>query len=104
LQGFGTAQTIVLYGFDLLMLKGKDVRLWPLDDRREALREIIQQLPDTIRYSETFNVPLRELMQAVRKHQLEGIVTKRAGSPYRSGERCGDWLKWRANRGQEFVI
>jgi ATP dependent DNA ligase C terminal region len=29
---------------------------------------------------------------------------KRAGSPYRSGERCGDWLKWRANRGQEFVI
>jgi ATP-dependent DNA ligase len=27
-----------------------------------------------------------------------------AGSPCRSGERCGDWLKWRANRGQEFVI
>jgi bifunctional non-homologous end joining protein LigD len=31
-------------------------------------------------------------------------VAKRVGSPYRSGDRCGDWLKWRANRGQEFVI
>jgi ATP-dependent DNA ligase len=44
------------------------------------------------------------LMRAVRKHQLEGIVAKRGGSQYRSGERCGDWVKWRANRGQEFVI
>src|SRR5215472_15146255 len=43
-------------------------------------------------------------MRAVRKHKLEGIVAKRAGSPYRSGERSADWVKWRANRGQEFVI
>ena len=104
LQGFGTASAIVLYPFDLLMLRGKDVRIWPLDDRREQLREIISPLPDTIRYSETFNVPLSELMRAVREHRLEGIVTKRAGSQYRSGERSSDWLKWRANRGQEFVI
>jgi ATP-dependent DNA ligase len=40
----------------------------------------------------------------VRKHQLEGIVAKRAGNQYRSGVRSPDWLKWRANRGQEFVI
>jgi bifunctional non-homologous end joining protein LigD len=103
LQGFGNAQTIVLYAFDLLMLRGKDVRLWPLEDRREQLREIIASLPDVIRFSETFNVPLPELMGAVRKHQLEGIVAKRVGSLYRSGERSSDWVKWRANRGQEFV-
>jgi bifunctional non-homologous end joining protein LigD len=104
LQGFGEAQTIVFYAFDLLMLQGKDVRILPLIDRRGKLREIITPLPDTIRYSETFNVPLPELMQAVRKHQLEGIVARRAGSQYRSGERSAEWLKWRANRGQEFVI
>src|SRR6516225_3135209 len=104
IQGFGNAQAIVLYAFDLLMLRGKDVRLWPLDDRREQLREIVPTLPDTIRYSETFNVPLPELMRAVKKHQLEGIVAKRARSPYRSGERSPEWVKWRANRGQEFVI
>jgi DNA ligase D-like protein (predicted ligase) len=103
LQGFGEAQAIVLYAFDLLMLQGKDVRMWPLHDRREQLREIIASLPDVIRFSETFNVPLPELMGAVRKHQLEGIVAKRVGSLYRSGERSSDWVKWRANRGQEFV-
>jgi ATP-dependent DNA ligase len=104
LQGFGEAQAIVLYAFDLLMLLGKDVRLQLLDNRRALLREIVQNLPDTIRYSETFDVPLSELVQAVRNHQLEGIVAKRAGSPYRSGERSFDWIKWRSNRGQEFVI
>jgi ATP-dependent DNA ligase len=104
LQGFGDARAIVLYAFDLLMLEGKDVRMWPLDDRREQLREIVSTLTDTIRYSETFKVPLRELMRAVREHQLEGIVAKRADSHYRSGERSGEWVKWRANRSQEFVI
>src|SRR5215472_14206295 len=42
LQGFGDVQAIVLYAFDLLMLQGKDVRLWPLDDRRDQLGEIIR--------------------------------------------------------------
>jgi bifunctional non-homologous end joining protein LigD len=47
---------------------------------------------------------LSELIREVRQHQLEGIVAKRAGSEYRSGARSGDRIKWRANRGQEFVI
>jgi bifunctional non-homologous end joining protein LigD len=104
LQGFGSASAIVLYAFDLLMLRGKDVRRWRLDDRREELRSIIQRLANTIRYSETFDVLLSDLVRTVREHQLEGIVAKRAGSEYRSGERCADWVKWRANRGREFVI
>ena len=66
LQGFGDARAIVLYAFDLLMLRGKDVRLWRLEDRREQLREIIPALPDTIRYSETFNVPTRMLNDVAR--------------------------------------
>jgi bifunctional non-homologous end joining protein LigD len=104
LQGFGSASAIVLYSFDLLMLSGKDARRWHLDDRRDELRGIIRRLPNTIRYSQTFDLPLSDLVRTVRKHQLEGIVAKRAGSEYRSGERCGKWVKWRANRGQEFAI
>jgi bifunctional non-homologous end joining protein LigD len=104
LQGLGTGvPLVVLYAFDLLMLRG-DVRLWPLEDRRDQLHEIVSTLPEVVRYSENFNVSLADLEQAVREHRLEGIVAKPAGSPYRSGERSGDWLKWRANRGQEFVI
>jgi bifunctional non-homologous end joining protein LigD len=94
----------VLYAFDLLMLRGRDVRLWSLEERRTELQQGIKGLPDTIRYSETFDVKLADLERAVREHRLEGIVAKRAGSPYRSGERCGDWLKWGANRSKEFVI
>jgi DNA ligase D-like protein (predicted ligase) len=105
LQGFGDeAAEIVLYTFDLLMLRGKDVRSWPLEERRGRLREIAQQVTSTIRYSERFEVHLADLISVVRQHGVEGIVAKRSGSPYRSGERSGDWLKWRANRGQEFVI
>lgn len=105
LQGLGPGEPlIVLYAFDLLMMRGRDVRSWPLQERREELRETIERLPDTVRYSETFRVPLSELMNAVREHQLEGIVAKRAGSEYHSGERSADWMKWRANRSQEFVI
>jgi ATP-dependent DNA ligase len=37
-QGLGNPQEVVLYAFDLLMLCGRDVRPWPLDDRREQLR------------------------------------------------------------------
>jgi bifunctional non-homologous end joining protein LigD len=78
----------------------------PLAARRSprTTSSIIPHLPEAIRFSETFNVPLSELIREVRRHQLEGIVAKRAGSHYRSGERSTDWLKWRANRGQEFVI
>jgi len=45
-----------------------------------------------------------ELLATVRQHGLEGIVTKRRQSTYRPGDRSGDWLKLRVNRGQEFVI
>jgi ATP-dependent DNA ligase len=45
-----------------------------------------------------------ELLATVRQHGLEGIVAKRRTSTYRSGDRSGDWVKLRANRGQELVI
>jgi bifunctional non-homologous end joining protein LigD len=93
LQGLGIAEAIVLYAFDLLMLRGKDIRLWLLEERREQLRELVQNLPNAIRYSEDFNVPLTELMGAVRKHHLEGRVAKRCGSEYRLGQTVGRLAK-----------
>jgi bifunctional non-homologous end joining protein LigD len=58
LQGIGMGEPlIVLYAFDLLMPRGKDLRLCPLQDRRSELRAIRHNLPDTARYSETFAVP-----------------------------------------------
>jgi DNA ligase D-like protein (predicted ligase) len=105
LQNFGGAEhTILFYVFDLLILAGTDLRSRPLEQRRALLRELIPTLGDPVRHSETFDVPVAELLATVRKHGLEGIVAKRRSSTYRPGDRSGDWVKLRANRGQELVI
>jgi DNA ligase D-like protein (predicted ligase) len=105
LQNFGGAdRTILFYAFDLVILAGTDLRSRPLEQRRALLRELIPTLGDPIRHSETFDVSAAELLATVRKHGLEGIVAKRRTSTYRPGDRSGDWVKLRANRGQGFVI
>jgi ATP-dependent DNA ligase len=43
-------------------------------------------------------------LSAVREQGLEGIVGKRKDSLYQPGKRSGAWIKYRVNRGQEFVI
>ena len=100
----GATHTILFYAFDLLILAGTDLRLWPLELRRMFLGELVPKLGDPIRLSETFDVPAAELLATVRQHGLEGVVAKRRNSTYRPGDRSGDWVKMRANRGQEFVI
>jgi len=105
LQNFGGAEhTILFYAFDLLILAGTDLRSRPLEQRRALLRELIPTVGDPVRHSEAFDVPVSELLATVRQHGLEGIVAKRRTSTYRPGDRSGDWLKLRANKGQELVI
>ncbi len=105
LQNFGDgAAAILFYVFDAPVLAGTDLRGKPLATRRKMLRELIPSLPDTIRFSETFDASPTELMAAVRSNGLEGVVAKRRDSSYKPGDRSGAWVKVRANRGQEFVI
>jgi DNA ligase D-like protein (predicted ligase) len=104
LQNVGEPEPILFYAFDLLLLAGTDLRSRPLEHRRSLLREMMPKLPDPIRHSETFDESPAELLKVVRAHGLEGIVAKRRNSSYRPGDRSGDWVKFRANRRQEFVI
>jgi ATP-dependent DNA ligase len=46
----------------------------------------------------------KDLLSAVREQGLEGIIGKRKDSVYQPGKRSGAWIKYRVNRGQEFVI
>jgi len=91
-----------LYVFDLLAFAGYDLRKLPLLKRKEILRKI---LPRTgpLRYSEHFEKNGEALYEQVVKLGLEGIMAKKADSPYRSG-RSGDWLKIRADRIDDFVV
>ena len=105
LQNFGGAEhTILFYAFDLFILAGTDLRLRPLEQRRALLRELIPALGDPVRQSETFDVSTAELLAIIRQHGLKGIGAKRRNSTYRTGDRSGDWVKLRVNRGQDFVI
>ena len=91
-----------LYVFDLLAFGGYDVRKLPLVKRKEILRQV---LPRTgpLRYSEHFEKNGEALYEQVVKLGLEGIMAKKADSPYRNG-RSGDWLKIRADRIDDFVV
>jgi bifunctional non-homologous end joining protein LigD len=91
-----------LYVFDLLAFGGYDLRKLPLIKRKEILRNV---LPETgpLRYSEHFERNGEALYEQVERLGLEGIMAKKADSPYRSG-RSADWLKIRADRIDDFVV
>jgi bifunctional non-homologous end joining protein LigD len=98
------AAAILFYAFDAPVVAGADLCSKPLATRREMLRNLIPSLPDTIRFSETFDASATELMAAVRFNGLEGVVAKRRDGSYKPGDRSGAWVKVRANRRQELVI
>lgn len=103
----GRADRFVLYLFDLLYLDGQDLRQLPLTQRRAALEALVPSSPSgkpgLIRFSQDF----RETGGLVLKHacrlSLEGIVSKQADAPYRSG-RGKAWIKSKCSARQEFVV
>jgi ATP-dependent DNA ligase len=54
--------------------------------------------------SERLTASADELLRVAKEFGFEGIVAKRKDSIYESGKRTGAWVKYRVNRGQEFVI
>ena len=104
LQNFSAnANAITFYAFDVPMWKGEDLRMQPLDKRRELLRtKAMPKLPQ-IHFSESFRANAETMISAVRSQGLEGIVAKRRDSLYEPG-RNGAWVKMRIGGGQEFVI
>jgi bifunctional non-homologous end joining protein LigD len=77
--------------FDLLHLAGKDIRLEPIEDRRAELERIVRSA-DAILFSEAIEAEGALVFAKACEMGLEGIVSKRAGSLYRSGT-GRQWLK-----------
>jgi bifunctional non-homologous end joining protein LigD len=98
-----TGIAVYLYLFDLLHLDGHDTTALPLRARKRLLRGAV-----------SFEGPIRRLAHRNRdgealfadacKRGLEGLIAKRAGSPYRPGARSADWLKFKCSHEQELVI
>jgi DNA ligase D-like protein (predicted ligase) len=103
LQNFKSAELrIHYYAFDVLTHKGKSLLDRPLAERREILAKI---LPRNEHVSlSAVGHSAKQMLTFVKKHGLEGIIAKRADSPYEPGKRSGLWSKYRINLGQEFVV
>ena len=78
-----------LYAFDLIELNGDDLRRDPLEVLKAS---IVAKTHPGIRFNEHIEGDGPTVFAHACKMGLEGIVSKRKGSAYRSG-RSPDWLK-----------
>lgn len=92
----------VLYAFDLLAFEDFDLRPLPLVQRKALLARITPPA-GSICYSDHIEREGMKVFQAAVRLGIEGIVAKKADSPYRTG-RSAHWLKVRESRTGDFVI
>lgn len=96
-------QNLTYIMFDLLALDGEDLRAHRLIDRKEKLEALMEGAPKNLFYSRHVRGAGKESFTAACNLKMEGIVGKKANSPY-SGTRNGDWIKLKCDFRQEFVI
>jgi bifunctional non-homologous end joining protein LigD len=77
--------------FDLLSLEGDDLRERPLEERRDALSQLVARV-GSIQFSAAVAAEGAIVFAHACQLGIEGIVSKRAGSRYKSGP-SRNWLK-----------
>jgi DNA ligase D-like protein (predicted ligase) len=93
---------VYMYVFDVLWADGRDVRPLPLRERKRLLRRLLS-FRDPLRFTEHRDTDGEAYWREACAKGWEGIIAKRAASPYRPG-RTRDWLKFKCENEQEFVI
>jgi bifunctional non-homologous end joining protein LigD len=93
---------VFLYVFDILWLDGHDVRALPLRTRKRLLRSALR-FEGAVRLTPHRNEAGEALFEEACRKGWEGVIAKRADSPYRA-TRSRDWLKFKCEQGQELVI
>jgi DNA ligase 1 len=88
-----------LIAYDLLELRGEDMRPKPLAERRIALESLLENAPPCIRLSPLVEASdwnaLAEKRAASRDLGVEGLMLKRRDAPYGVGRVRGPWWKWK---------
>ncbi len=85
-------ERMIFVAFDLLHLNGEDLRFKPLVERRARLQEIIPMDGGAIQLSQHVKDDGAAFFAQADWLGLEGMVSKKASAPYRSG-RTETWLK-----------
>ena len=82
-----------LYAFDLIELNGDDLRRQPIETRKATLASLLGRAAIGVCLNEHLaHANGVHVFEHACRMGLEGIVSKRKGSPYRSG-RTLDWIK-----------
>ena len=89
--------------FDLLYLDGHSIIHLKLEERKELLQALVEDVPG-IRYSEHLVGGGKAFFEEVKKKGLEGIIGKKADSLYYLGLRTEDWMKFKTQESVETVI
>ncbi len=89
--------------FDLLAAGGHDLRGLPLVERKAILSRILPANLGPLRYSEHIERHGEALLAQVVARGMEGVVAKKANSPYRS-KRSADWLKMKKDPEADFAV
>jgi bifunctional non-homologous end joining protein LigD len=97
-----TGVAVFYYLFDLLHLDGHSTRSLPLRERKALLRDLLDW-HDPLRFTSHRNADGEKYFQQACARGWEGLIAKRADAPYPSG-RSRDWLKFKCEQGQEFVV
>jgi bifunctional non-homologous end joining protein LigD len=89
--------------FDLMFADGEDLRALPLLERKKRLKALLPR-HKLIAFSNHRKGNGTKFFAEAELRHLEGIMAKRADSPYASGRRTADWLKVKTAQRQEVVI
>jgi bifunctional non-homologous end joining protein LigD len=105
LRAEGSERQLRFWLFDILYLDGEDLTQRPLLERKILLEEALAHMKASglVRYSAHVEGNGPAFFREACQHDLEGIISKRASAPYRSGRRA-DWRKVKCVREQEFVV
>ena len=93
---------VFYYVFDILHLDGHDVTALPLRARKGLLRQALA-FHGPVRFTTHRNREGEALYREACRKGWEGVIAKRADSPYTHG-RARDWLKFKCSAEQELVI
>ncbi len=95
---------LVYFVFDVLYLDGYDLQGVALAQRKDLLRKLIPETAQRVRFSADVRGSGDEFFKQACALGLEGAVSKRADSTYRTGVRTRDWVKVKCGQRQEMVI
>ena len=83
---------VTLCAFDLMELDGEDLRREPIEVRKATLKGLLRRARPGLAFNRHFEVDGSVVYEQACALGCEGIVSKRLGSPYRSG-RNDSWIK-----------